>query len=190
MRKGFLYFRILVCASLVSVALVGNEAFAHSGKLNESGCHHVRNAAGDSTAFHCHPPQAVADYYTQQNTGEIGWYGGQVLAVIDGDTFRVKAHIWLGHSVETNVRINGIDTPELKRAACTAERKKAIASRQALIELIGKEVILHNVAYDKYGDRVRADVYNKDSVNIASLLVKAGHARFYDGKSPRSNWCK
>jgi len=205
MKKGFLYFRVLVRASLVSVALVSaslvsvafvgvalvsviNGALAHSGKLNKDGCHYMQ-IAGEKPILHCHHSETVASYYADKNTGKIGWFRAQVLHVIDGDTFRVKAHIWLGHTVETNVRLRGIDTPELNRAACAAERKKGIASHQALIKLAGEEVILHAVTHDKYGDRILADVYNADLVNIGSLLVEQGHARPYDGKTARHDWC-
>jgi len=196
MKKRFLYFKVLLSTPLVGVTLVGsplvgfmNMAFAHSGGLDKNGCHYMQAELDESLIFHCHKSQSVADYYTQKNTGKLGWYSGEVLEVIDGDTLKVRVPIWLGQWVETNVRLRGIDTPELKHSACAAERKKAIASRQALIEFVGKEVILHDVAYDKFGGRVIADVYNNSLANIGVLLVETNHARFYDGKSPRQNWC-
>jgi endonuclease YncB( thermonuclease family) len=48
----------------------------------------------------------------------------EVLEVVDGDTLTVRALIWLGQVVETNVRVDGIDTPEI-RARCDRERKLA-----------------------------------------------------------------
>lgn len=40
-----------------------------------------------------------------------------VVRVIDGDTLAVTAHIWVGQSLATSVRIRGIDTPELRGGA-------------------------------------------------------------------------
>ena len=37
-----------------------------------------------------------------------------VIEVIDGDTLRVRARIWLGQQVEINVRLSDVDTPELR----------------------------------------------------------------------------
>ena len=42
----------------------------------------------------------------------------RILRVIDGDTLRVRTRIWLGMDMEIDVRINGIDAPEL-RGRCT-----------------------------------------------------------------------
>jgi len=196
MRKTFLYFRVLVSVALVSASLVSvalesviNGALAHSGKLNKDGCHYMQAGAGEKPILHCHHSETVASYYTQENTGKIGWFRAQVLDVKDGDTFRVLVYIWLGHMVETNVRLRGIDTPEIKRAACDAEKQKGEASHQALIKLLGERVILHAVTHDKYGDRILADVYTEDLVNIGSLLIEQGHARPYDGTRPRPDWC-
>ena len=57
--------------------------------------------------------------------GEIvpGPVPAEVLAVLDGDTLVVRARIWLGQDVETRIRLDGIDAPELK-GKCESERRK------------------------------------------------------------------
>jgi endonuclease YncB( thermonuclease family) len=38
-----------------------------------------------------------------------------VVKVIDGDTFVADAAVWPGQTVRVNIRIRGIDAPEMKR---------------------------------------------------------------------------
>ncbi len=111
----------------------------------------------------------------------------QVTEVIDGDTFRASAQIWLGQAVDVHVRIEGIDAPEL-RAHCAEERVKAEAARDWLIHRIGDaEVQLAGVRYDKYGGRVRAVVRDAGG-DIAEAMIRQGLARAYHGEK-RQPWC-
>jgi endonuclease YncB( thermonuclease family) len=183
----FLFAFLMAVISLVFMAFVVYRASAHSGGFDDYGCH-TNHASGD---YHCHHSEAVAHYYLQKYAGEDIWYRGQVLSVHDGDTFRMRAQIWLDHMVEVNVRINGIDTAELNhRAKCPAEEKQGKIAKQQLQKLLGGEVILHKVSYDKFGGRVLADVYTTDFQNVGLLLVHQGYARFYDGRGKRDGWCK
>lgn len=45
-----------------------------------------------------------------------GPYEAELLEVIDGDTIRVQATIWVNTFKIATIRVNGIDTPELKGA--------------------------------------------------------------------------
>lgn len=117
-----------------------------------------------------------------------GPIAAEVLKVIDGDTLRVRARIWIGQDVQTNVRLNGIDTPEL-RARCPAEREKARAARDTLRRLVGEApVTLSEVEPDKYGGRVRARVRTAAGADLAQTLIRAGLARPYHGER-RGDWC-
>ncbi len=49
-----------------------------------------------------------------------------VIEVMDGDTVKVRARIWLGQDLSTRVRLAGIDAPELN-GGCARER--ALAER-------------------------------------------------------------
>lgn len=46
----------------------------------------------------------------------------EIVDIIDGDTVAVRARIWPGQFVETRVRLRGVDTPEIRRPDCEAER--------------------------------------------------------------------
>lgn len=106
---------------------------------------------------------------------------GKVIKVYDGDTITIAAKLpnTEGPIYRFSVRLNGIDTPEI-RGKTDAERKLAIIVRDALKELlIGKIVELRNVANEKYG-RILADVYI-DNMSINDWLIDQDFAVPYDG---------
>lgn len=112
----------------------------------------------------------------------------EVLEVLDGDTLTVRAVIWLGQSVETRVRIDGIDAPEM-RSRCPREKDMAEAAREAARRLVGTGMVqLLDVQPDKYGGRVRARVLVPGSGDLSDLLLKAGMVRPYHGEH-RQPWC-
>ncbi len=118
----------------------------------------------------------------------LGPVSAWVLRVIDGDTIAVSARIWIGQSVETRVRIAGVDTPEL-RGDCALEIELATAARDLVVAVIGDApVTLRNVRYDKFGGRVLALVESGAGEDIAALLIAAGLGRPYDG-GKRASWC-
>lgn len=111
-----------------------------------------------------------------------------VLDVVDGDTIAVRATIWLGQAVETHVRLEGIDTPEL-RGRCPQETERAEAARALARRLLadGRARLL-DVQADKYGGRVRARVMTSTGADLAQSLLDAGLARPYHGEK-RQPWC-
>ncbi len=109
-----------------------------------------------------------------------------VIQVTDGDTIKVTAHPWPGMSIQTSVRIRGIDTPEL-RGKCQREKIRAKEARALTQSFVGTHVRLHNILPDKYGGRVVADVYVADQ-SLAHFLLDSGLARPYSGKK-RESWC-
>lgn len=111
----------------------------------------------------------------------------RVVRVVDGDTVEVEAQIWLGQTVQTHVRLRGVDTPEL-RGRCAEERNKAQAARDLLSARIGPQVMLLDVGFDKYAGRVVARLQSLQGQDMAAELVKAGLARPYDGGG-RTPWC-
>lgn len=87
-----------------------------------------------------------------------GPVAAKVIRVYDGDTFTVEAYPWPGITANTKVRVNGVDTPEI-RGKCEAEKQKAVEGRDFVKGLIlGEMVFLENVKYGKYAGRVVADV--------------------------------
>jgi endonuclease YncB( thermonuclease family) len=112
----------------------------------------------------------------------------EIVEVIDGDTVKLRAHIWLGQEVETSVRLAGINAPELK-GDCDAERQLAQRARDYLATLLtGGAVSLRDIAYDKYGGRVVAQVSDATGRDLGTALIAAGYARPYDG-GKRAAWC-
>ena len=111
-----------------------------------------------------------------------------VLEVLDGDTFLAEALVWPGHAVRVNVRIRGIDAPEMK-ARCRAERAAAERARDALAVLFGDgPVAISNIAGAKYYGRVLADVTTADGQGVASVLLGEELVRPYGG-GRREGWC-
>ncbi|MGH6954023.1 MAG: thermonuclease family protein [Alphaproteobacteria bacterium] len=113
----------------------------------------------------------------------------RVTNVLDGDTIRVHARIWLGQEVSANVRLMGIDAPALK-GKCAAESKLG-AEAKAFVEqqVKGKTVMLSQVQLDRNPGEVQARVATETGQDLASALVKAGHAKEMTGKD-RPNWCE
>ena len=67
-----------------------------------------------------------------------------VVSVYDGDTLTVDASPWPGFTVRTSVRIDGIDTPEI-RGKCDAEKALAVQARDRLRALAGSTVQLTDI---------------------------------------------
>lgn len=114
----------------------------------------------------------------------------RVVDVIDGDSLRVRARIWLSQDVETIVRLAGIDAPEL-RGRCDEEKERAHAAREALeqaVQTVDGVVMLRGIEQDKFGGRVLARVSDVAGRDLARVLTDAGLARHYDG-GRRETWC-
>ena len=112
----------------------------------------------------------------------------EVIRVVDGDTIVVRAHVWLGQSIETSVRLDGIDTPEM-HSNCQAERKMAEHARDELASLIQhRRVVLYHVRDGKYAGRVLASIKTEDGIDLAHYMLDQGIARPYHGHK-RQPWC-
>lgn len=106
--------------------------------------------------------------------------------MIDGDTVLVRARIWIRQTVDVSVRIAGIDTPEIMRPSCTAERDAADKAKRTVEALIGNEVTLHNIRLGKYAGRVVADVRTEDGIDLGAHLLDIGEAVPEGARDP---WC-
>jgi micrococcal nuclease len=113
-----------------------------------------------------------------------------VVKLYDGDTVTVDAHVWPGVTIRTAVRVNGIDTPELRRphAKCEAEMALAERARELIAARLGERVTLTNIFLGKYAGRVVADVTTEEGESVARILLEAGLAREYHG-GRREGWC-
>ena len=118
----------------------------------------------------------------------VGPVEAELIEVIDGDTLSVRISIWPGQTVETLVRLEGVDTPEIK-GKCAIERQRGQEARAFVKKLLGAGgVVLREVRFGKYAGRVLARVATKSGEDVATLLVERGLGRLYDG-GKRSGWC-
>jgi len=102
-----------------------------------------------------------------------------VLDVHDGDSIRVRANLGWHVQIDTLVRIDGINAPELS----TVEGKAAHAFALTLVKA-GDEVTLVSKkllgSFDKYG-RVLGSVTLADGSDFAALMLAANQAAPWDG---------
>ena len=106
---------------------------------------------------------------------------GKVVKVYDADTITI-ANILSEYSPEVfrfNVRLLGIDTPEIKSKNATT-KTRGIDARDTVKDMIfGKIVRLENISLEKYG-RLLADVYI-DDIHLNQWLIDNHYAVKYDG---------
>jgi endonuclease YncB( thermonuclease family) len=107
--------------------------------------------------------------------------GGRVIKVYDADTITIASRLPYEESpmYRLSVRLNGIDTPEIKGKTAN-EKRLAFEARDKLHELIfGKMIHLKNISTEKYG-RILADVY-LDDLHVNQWMLDNGLAVEYDG---------
>jgi endonuclease YncB( thermonuclease family) len=120
--------------------------------------------------------------------------GGRVIKVYDGDTITIASKLPIKKSpiYRFSVRLNGIDTPEMKGAGVTEEEKNAAHQAQKFVSdlILNKYVRLENIQNEKYG-RILADVYIGD-IHLNELLLKERYAISYNGgtKIKPGSWLK
>jgi len=117
--------------------------------------------------------------------------GGRVIKVYDADTITIASKLPYDASpmYRLSVRLNGIDTPEIKgKCVSDEEKESAKVARDFVSNLVfNKFVRLENNQSEKYG-RILADVFVGD-IHINELLIKERYAVKYDGgtkKKPES----
>lgn len=107
-----------------------------------------------------------------------------VIKVYDGDTYTIAKKIdevWY----KFQVRVNGIDCPEIKTKNLSehyvAEKAKTFVSEL----ILRKKIYVKNIQKDKYG-RLLSDVYTINNEKISDLLIKKHLAVAYDGGTKKS----
>ena len=116
------------------------------------------------------------------------------VSVYDGDTINVcfplhdenhQLKLW-----RFRVRLEGIDTPEIK-SETTQERTRAIQARDYLRYLIlDKDVKLVCGDFDKYGRLLAYVFVDGYDQSLNRRMVEYGHAVVYDGKNKHDAWSK
>ena len=104
--------------------------------------------------------------------------------VVDGDTIDANINLGFDITIHKRIRLAGIDTPE-SRTRDLEEKKRGLASKQRLIELLGEgNFILESKEVGKYG-RVLGTILI-DDVNINETLVEEGFAvEYWGGKKKK-----
>lgn len=118
---------------------------------------------------------------------------GRVIKVYDGDTITIASKVpGLKNSpiYKFSVRLNGIDTPEIK-GKNEDEKHIAQKARDSLsARIMGKDIFLKNVQTEKYG-RLLCEIY-LDKENLNQWMINQRYALAYDGGTkviPKS-WTK
>jgi endonuclease YncB( thermonuclease family) len=120
--------------------------------------------------------------------------GGRVIKVYDADTITIASKLPYNESpmYRLSVRLNGIDTPEMKGKGVEEEEKNAAKLARDFVSnlALNKYVRLENIESEKYG-RILADVYIGD-VHLNEILLKERYAVKYDGgtKIRPTSWAK
>ena len=119
-----------------------------------------------------------------------GDYQGAIyLKNYDGDTIRFNLPGYppiAGKDIR--VRVNGIDTPEIK-GKCKKEKYEARQARDMVADILkgAEKITLKNMKRGKYF-RIAADVI-VDGENLADVLIEAGMAIKYNGGKKTYKWC-
>ena len=104
----------------------------------------------------------------------------KVVRVYDGDSFKA-----VGHDIEINVRLVGIDAPERARRNGGASQPFCEESGRFLTSLILHKIVdVQGHGCDRY-NRVLAVVYIRD-LNVNIEILRVGLAETYRGRVPKS----
>ena len=120
--------------------------------------------------------------------------GGRVIKVYDADTITIASKLPYDDSpmYRLSVRLNGIDTPEMKGKGVSDDEKEAAKLARDFVSklVLNKYVRLENIESEKYG-RILTDVYI-GNIHLNELLLKERYAVKYDGgtKIKPTSWVK
>lgn len=111
----------------------------------------------------------------------------KVVDVYDGDTCSIVINLF-GKFTKFKLRLSGYDSPEKRPSLSLPNRdeikRKAEKARQALIDIIGDELLVVKCSkWDKYG-RLLGVLYKKE-FNINEYMIKNGYGYEYHGGTKR-----
>jgi endonuclease YncB( thermonuclease family) len=121
---------------------------------------------------------------------KFGDYEGAIyVRNCDGDTITFNLpnlHPIIGKNIR--VRLNGIDTPEIK-GICDKEKHDAEQARDIVGDILkdAEKITLKNIQRGNYF-RIASDVII-DGESLADILSEAGMAVRYDGGKKTHKWC-
>lgn len=115
-------------------------------------------------------------------------YAATLVSIHDGDTLRLDVDLGFDvHHAALDVRLLGIDCPELGRPDGLGERARDFVV--AWFQRHPGPYVLHTVKdrQEKYG-RYLAAITASDGAALVDDLVAGGLAKPYDGHGPRPVW--
>ncbi len=118
------------------------------------------------------------------------WLVAKILRIHDGDTYTIG---WKegDRFVKTNIRLVGIDTPELRsKSNGGLEAKLCRLGRNWLISKhLNQVVSVECLSMDKYG-RLLANIYEypQKTVSFNQMLIDNKFARTYGGDLHKNDW--
>ena len=116
----------------------------------------------------------------------------EYVSVYDGDTVVVRLQSLPEPLDRLRIRIEGIDTPEIKRGArCPEEEARGMAAKQYLEDLLksSQELRVYGFEWDKYGGRLLGEL-RVPSGSVRELMIQSEYAAPYSGEGQRIDWCK
>ena len=103
-------------------------------------------------------------------------YLGEVLRVIDGDTFNIRVDVGFHTFRLENIRLMGVNTPEIRGK----ERPEGLKVKEYVKQLIeGKKVLIETFKKGKYG-RYVCEIYlggKDDKQPLSENLLQKGYAK-------------
>ncbi|MEJ6389516.1 thermonuclease family protein [Gymnodinialimonas ulvae] len=141
------------------------------------------------SALFGHPPlSAQAEEFE-------GPFFGEVLRVIDGDTFDARVNIWPDVTTEVSIRIRGIDAPEMHRSEdCEEEAYYGSLARLELEDMLpnGTEVRLEYIEPGSFSGRFIADVLRRNTERgsrIDTMMMRTDYVVPWSPGDDAVDWC-
>lgn len=118
-----------------------------------------------------------------------GPYTADVVRIIDGDTVALNVHAWPGLTQKISLRLDGVNTPE-KRRAPECEKALGRKATEFTASFIGsaQTVRISGVHLGKFAGRALGKLEVPGKGDLGSALLQAGLAREYHG-GHRDPWC-
>lgn len=108
-------------------------------------------------------------------------YNAKVERVIDGDTIIVNIDLGFGIFTKQNIRLYGINTPEL-HSSDVFEKTKANEAKDFLQGLIeNHDIVIKTSSKDKYGRYL--GIVEVNSIEVNQLMLDRNLAVVYFGKN-------
>jgi len=104
---------------------------------------------------------------------ETQYYIGELINVVDADTFDVRLSMGLGVLMDVRVRIRDYDAPETWRPGTEEEKLHGEEATVYAQDLLPERFIVRSYGWAVY-NRVEADIILPDGRNYAIIMIEQG----------------